>query len=127
MRMTYEYKCELIRVVDGDTIKISVSLGFSVWLRNETLRLNGIDTCESRINLKRFPKRTSEKERGLAAKARLKELLPKQFIIKTMKKSTGKFGRILAVPIVDGVDICQQLIDEGHARPYFGGTKEPWV
>lgn len=88
----YEYKCELIRVVDGDTIKISVSLGFSVWLRNETLRLNGIDTCESRINLKRFPERASEKERGLAAKARLKELLPKQFIIRTMKKPRVNLG-----------------------------------
>ena len=31
--MTYEYKCELIKVVDGDTIDVSVDLGFKVWLR----------------------------------------------------------------------------------------------
>jgi micrococcal nuclease len=46
--MTYEYKCELIRVVDGDTIDVSVDLGFKVWLRKERVRLLGINTPESR-------------------------------------------------------------------------------
>ena len=63
----------------------------------------------------------------MAAKARLKELLPKKFIIKTFKEEKGKFGRVLGVPFVDSVDICQQLIKEGHAREYTGGKKKPWV
>ncbi len=63
----------------------------------------------------------------MAAKARLKELLPKNFIVKTYKDEKGKFGRVLGIPFVDGVDICQQLIDEGHAREYHGGSKKPWV
>ena len=119
--MTYEYKCELIRVVDGDTIDVSVDLGFKVWLRGERVRLLGINTPESRT------KNKAEKILGLAAKARLKEILPKKFTIKTTKDGKGKFGRILATPFVDGKDICQQLIEEGHAREYHGGKKTVWV
>lgn len=123
MRMTYEYKCELIRVVDGDTIDVSVDLGFKVWLRKERVRLLGINTPESRT------RNLEEKALGLASKERLKELLPKRFIIKTSKDGKGKFGRILAIPFVDGEDICERMVLEGHARPYFGvaKSKEPCV
>ena len=121
MRMTYEYKCELIKVVDGDTIDVSVDLGFKVWLRKERVRLLGINTPESRT------RNLAEKKMGLASKERLKELLPKRVIIRTSKDGKGKFGRILATPIVDDVDICEQMVSEGFARPYFGGSKEPWT
>ena len=121
MRMTYEYNCELVRVVDGDTIDVNVDLGYKVWLRKERVRLLGINTPESRT------RNLEEKALGLASKERLKELLPKRFIIRTSKDGKGKFGRILAVPIVDGEDICERMVLEGHARPYFGGSKEPWT
>lgn len=117
----YEYRCTLRRVVDGDTIDVDVDLGFKVTLSNERVRLQGINTAESRT------KNKAEKILGLAAKERLKELLPKKFTIKTTKDGKGKFGRILAEPIVDGVNICQKMVDEGHARNYFGGKKTPWV
>lgn len=117
----YEYRCVLDRVVDGDTIDVSIDLGFKVWLHKERVRLLGIDTPESRT------RNLEEKALGLAAKEHLKKLLPKRFIIKTSKDGKGKFGRILAEPIVDGVNICQQMIDEGHAREYFGGKKKSWT
>ena len=117
----YEYRCTLRRVVDGDTIDVDVDLGFKVTLSNERVRLQGINTAESRT------KNKAEKILGLAAKERLKELLPKKFTIKTTKDGKGKFGRILAEPIVDGVNICQKMVDEGHAKNYFGGKKTPWV
>ena len=44
----YEYKCTLLRVVDGDTIDVDIDLGFKVWLRKERVRMVGIDTPESR-------------------------------------------------------------------------------
>tara|TARA_R100000687_G_C6401933_1_gene142304 strand:- start:153 stop:512 length:360 start_codon:yes stop_codon:yes gene_type:complete len=119
--MTYEYKCKLVRIIDGDTIDISLDLGFSVWMLKQRVRLLGINTPESRT------RNLEEKALGLAAKAHLKKLLPKRFIIKTSKDGKGKFGRILAEPIVDGVNICQQMIDDNHARPYFGGKKAPWT
>ena len=117
----YEYRCNLIRVIDGDTIDVCIDLGFKITIANERVRLLGIDTPESRTRNK------EEKVLGLAAKARLKELLPKNFIVKTYKDEKGKFGRVLGVPFVDSVDICQQLIEEGHAREYTGGKKKPWI
>lgn len=117
----HEYRCSLDRIIDGDTIDVHIDLGFKIILSKERVRLHGINTPESRT------RNLEEKALGLAAKARLKELLPKKFIIKTFKDETGKFGRILGIPFVDDVDICQQLVDEGHAREYHGGTKIPWV
>ena len=44
----YEYKCEIVRVVDGDTVDVNIDLGFNTWLWKERIRLKGIDTPESR-------------------------------------------------------------------------------
>jgi len=122
----YEYKCTLLRVVDGDTIDVDIDLGFKVWLRKERVRMVGIDTPESRT------RNLAEKKLGLAWKARLKELLPKTFMLVTHKDGKGKFGRILGEPIVDHpefgkINICNKMVEEGHARVYTGGTKVPWI
>ena len=122
----YEYKCTLLRVVDGDTIDVDIDLGFKVWLRKERVRMVGIDTPESRT------RNLAEKKLGLASKARLKELLPKTFMLVTHKDGKGKFGRILGETIVDHpefgkIDICNKMVEEGHARVYTGGTKVPWI
>ena len=64
----------------------------------------------------------AEKKLGLAAKERLKELCVGNFKIKSLGK--GKYGRILGIPYTEnGEDICQMLIDEGHAVEYHGGKK----
>ena len=68
----YEYKCVLRRIIDGDTIVVDIDLGFKVFLQKEKVRLFGINTPESRT------RNLEEKKLGLAAKARLKELLPKE-------------------------------------------------
>ena len=65
----YQYKAQLIKVVDGDTIEVDFDLGFGVWLRNQRIRLYGIDTPESRTSDK------EEKARGLISKAKLNEVL----------------------------------------------------
>ena len=44
----YEYKCEIVKIVDGDTIDVNIDLGFGTWIHNERIRLYGIDTPESR-------------------------------------------------------------------------------
>ena len=64
----YEYRVHILRVVDGDTVDVDIDLGFGIWLRNERVRIMGIDTPESRTRDK------VEKVFGLAAKKRLKEL-----------------------------------------------------
>ena len=114
----YEYKDIIRRVVDGDTVDITLDLGFDI-LYNNRLRLHGIDTPESRT------RDLEEKKLGLAAKERVKELCPvgSTVTIKTIKDGRGKFGRILGEIYVGDVNVNKQLIKEGHAVEYFGGKK----
>ena len=58
----YEYKCKMVRVVDGDTVDVDIDLGFGVWLRKQRIRMYGIDTPESRTSDK------VEKKYGLVCK-----------------------------------------------------------
>ena len=58
----FEYKCKMVKVVDGDTVDVDIDLGFGVWLRKQRIRLYGIDTPEARTS------DDVEKVYGLAAK-----------------------------------------------------------
>lgn len=113
----YYYRCDVVRVIDGDTIDCDIDCGFSIIQKKQRLRLAGIDTPESRTRNK------AEKVLGLAAKDRLIALCGDEVFIKSLGK--GKYGRILAVPYtLDGTNICKQLIIEGHAVEYWGGKKK---
>jgi micrococcal nuclease len=122
----YEYKCKILRVVDGDTVDVDIDLGFGMWMHKERVRMMGIDTPESRTRDK------VEKAFGLASKARLKELLPigsmsvlKTEIDRSGEDSRGKFGRVLGDFITNDEKRCTDiLIEEGHAVAYFGGSKD---
>ena len=46
----FEYKCKMVKVVDGDTVDVDIDLGFGIWLRKQRIRLYGIDTPESRTS-----------------------------------------------------------------------------
>ena len=118
----YEYKCNIVKIVDGDTVDVDIDLGFGVWLKDERVRIMGIDTPESRTRDK------VEKKFGLASKARLKELLGKDTILKTQvgrggEDMKGKFGRILGDFLVHGKKAGEILIKEGHAVAYHGQNK----
>jgi|TARA_A200000159_G_scaffold163951_1_gene191884 micrococcal nuclease len=121
----YEYKCKVLRIVDGDTVDIDIDLGFGIWMHRERVRIMGIDTPESRTRDK------VEKTFGLASKARLKDMLPigsiqilKTEIDRSGEDKKGKFGRILGDFLIDGRRVTEILVEEGHAVAYFGGSKE---
>ena len=121
----YEYKCKILRVVDGDTVDVDIDLGFGVWMHKERVRMMGIDTPESRTRDK------VEKAFGLASKDRLKELLPigsigvlKTEIDRSGEDKKGKFGRILGDFFIEDKRATDILIEEGHAVAYFGGSKD---
>ena len=106
----YQYKAKVLNVVDGDTIDVSIDLGLQIHTL-QRIRLYGIDTPE----------------RGqpgfLEASDRLKYLiLDKNVIIKTYKVS--KYGQYLGEIMFDEMNINEMMITEGHAKKYFGGTKE---
>lgn len=127
----YEYRCKVIRIVDGDTVDVDIDLGFGVWLKDERVRIMGIDTPESRTRDK------VEKLFGTAAKERLKQLISGKSgpILKTQvnkdgEDMKGKFGRILGdFECYDHKHdawrmVTDVLVEEGHAVAYFGGSKE---
>ena len=118
----YEYRAKLVKVVDGDTVDVDIDLGFGIWLRNERVRIMGIDTPESRTRDK------VEKVFGLAAKERLKKLIEKDTILKTFaakdgEDMKGKFGRILGDFICGDKMVTEIMIEEGHAVKYWGQNK----
>lgn len=120
----YEYKCKVLRVVDGDTVDVDIDLGFGIVLSDERVRIMGIDTPESRTRDK------VEKLFGKASKHRLESLLGEVAILKTQinkdgEDMKGKFGRVLGDFVTeDGRMATEVMIDEGHCVPYFGGSKE---
>ena len=116
----YEYRVYIKRVVDGDTVDVDIDLGFGVMLKQERVRIMGIDTPESRTRDK------IEKVFGLASKARLKEILGKEAVLVCKEyDAKGKFGRILGdFTTNDGRMVTDVMISEGHCVAYFGGSKE---
>ena len=116
----FQYKAEVIRVVDGDTIDASVDLGFDTW-KKVRIRFQGFNAPESRT------RNLEEKKRGLAAKDRVKEILEEngnKFILKS--HGVGKYGRCLGeifVETLGGDSLQKTLINEGHGVEYNGGKR----
>jgi len=119
----YIYRIKSVhKVVDGDTIDADIDLGFDISL-TKRIRLAGIDTPESRT------KDEYEKKLGLEAKDWLKHRLQfaKDIIIRTeLPDSTEKYGRIIGHLFINGeeVSLNNQMIAEGYAWEYDGGTKQ---
>jgi micrococcal nuclease len=119
----YVYRIRSVhKVVDGDTIDADIDLGFDISL-TKRIRLAGIDTPESRTT------NAYEKKLGLEVKTWLKDRLEfaKDILIKTeLPDSTEKYGRIIGHLYVNGeeISINNQMITEGYAWEYDGGTKK---
>jgi micrococcal nuclease len=119
----YQYKCKILKVLDGDTVDIDLDLGFKIILSNQRVRMAGVDTPESRTAI------AEEKVRGQLSKKKLAEKLPigSWQIIETQKSDSNddKFGRILGVFILeDGTRVNDWLIQNNYAVPYKGENKE---
>jgi micrococcal nuclease len=120
----FEYRCKLVKVVDGDTVDIDIDLGFGVWLNDQRVRLYGIDTPESRTRDK------DEKIYGLAAKDFVVDFLnDKDLILKTkVYDAKGKFGRILGeiwrTTNYADKSVNDYLIEKYHAVAYHGQSKD---
>ena len=116
----YEYGCQVTRVVDGDTIDVDLDLGFDIIYKCR-VRLYGIDTPESRTRNK------DEKVRGKLAAKFLQNAISngENVILQTqLKDSKGKFGRVLASVVVDGININQRMVTNHLAVRYEGQSKK---
>lgn len=121
----YEYRCEVVRVVDGDSVEVDIDLGFDVWLRRQSVRLSGIDAPELRS------KDPDERGRANAARTALFGLLhagetfrPRATLRCERYDASEKFGRILGRLVTpDGADCAAVLLERGLVRPYDGGPR----
>ena len=116
----YEYKCEVTRVVDGDTIDCVLDLGFSI-LHKCRVRLYGIDTPESRT------RDLDEKARGKLASKFLQDSIDngKDIVLRSeLKDSKGKYGRVLGSIVVDDLDINKAMVANNLAVKYYGQSKD---
>ena len=108
-------------VYDGDTF-YSDLCALPKPLSEVSIRIVGIDTPEIRTTC------ASEKVLGYAAKAKLQELFEGQNVVVVKDVEWDKYGGRIdgRVFLEDGTDIAAKMIESGLARPYEGGTREPW-
>lgn len=107
----YEYEADLVRVVDGDTVRFKVDLGFAITTESN-FRLLGIDAPEVR---------GAEREEGLkSADALTERITGKRLKIKTTKPD--KYGRWLCIIFAreehTWVDVNDWMVKAGHAKEY---------
>ena len=111
----YRYRCNLIRVVDGDTVIADVDLGFKTW-RKIVLRLADIDAPEVRT------KDLSEKEAGLKSAHRLELMLLDENpdgIFYIDSEGVDSFGRSIAtIYLENGKNINTVMLNENLAKEW---------
>ena len=118
---------EIVKVLDGDTIDVLIDLGFDLF-KKERVRIAGVDTPEKRT------RDLEEKALGIDATNWLKKKLEDtiagdgdELTIRTeLVGGTGKYGRLLGWRYIneDAVSLNEQMITEGYAWAYDGGTKQ---
>ena len=124
----WTYAARVVSSHDADTVGLAIDAGLGVTV-HESCRLLGIQAAEvGGPNVS-----PEEKAAGFAARDRLREILAaagNAVVVRTKKDTREGRGRYLATLFVvepDGSwrDVCQQLVDEGHATPYDGKGKAP--
>ena len=117
---------EVVKIIDGDTADFILDLGFDLY-KKERVRVAGVDTPEKRT------KNLEEKALGIEATNWLKEKLEgaiagdDELSVRTeLVGGTGKYGRLLGWLYIgdDSVSLNEQMITEGYAHAYDGGTKD---
>ena len=117
---------EINRVLDGDTIDVTIDLGFDLY-KKERVRVAGVDTPEKRT------RNPEEKELGIDATEWLKAKLEgaisgdDELSVRTeLVGGVGKYGRLLGWLYIGDAELSlnEQMITEGYAHAYDGGTKD---
>ena len=110
MEYLYWYKAYVTGVYDGDSITIDIDLGFGIIMKKQKIRLAEIDTPELRGD---------EREQGLISRDWLREkILEKNISINTIKDTTGKYGRYIGYIYLNGINLNEQMLNEGLAEDY---------
>jgi len=123
--MDFKFPAKLVEVVDGDTLRCDLDLGFHMWLRDVLVRLERIDTPETRT------KNKLEKEAGLAVQRWLRlYLADRKNVFQVHSYELDKYGRVLGD--VDcgngGPSLYNALLERGFAQMCGAdGQRKPWT
>tara|TARA_R110000822_G_scaffold216162_2_gene350925 strand:- start:47 stop:469 length:423 start_codon:yes stop_codon:yes gene_type:complete len=120
----YIYNVRIKKIIDGDTVKVDIDLGFDMILRNQNIRLFGIDAPESRT------KNPLEKKYGLITKEIVESIMPvgSTHQMVSTKSGKGKFGRILGEFLINDSEIgnhrynLNRWLVENHYAVEYDGT-----
>lgn len=116
--MSYEYEILNVKVIDGDTIKCDIDCGLNIVLKNQTVRIFGVDCPESRTT------DLTEKKYGLLAKSHIKEFIRLYNPVLIVQSTADKYGRLLGDLKSGELTASQSLIDNHLAVAYFGKSKD---
>ena len=109
--MNYKYKAKVVAIYDADTITVDIDLGFFMVMRNQRVRLYGINAPEMR---------GVDKPKGIKSRDWLRgAILNTEVELETFKDKKGKYGRWLATVYKDGVDLNAALVERGLAEVNF--------
>lgn len=114
----YEYKVDIVRVIDGDTFVCNIDLGFEVILKNKHVRIAHINAPENNTDAGKAATRylaymlIPHKDQNVV-------YLP-EVILNVKNHKHDKYGRILAEVKVDGRMMHEVMVEDGHAVPYEG-------
>lgn len=111
-KQLFFYESFVRSIVDGDTIRVDIDLGFNIWSMNSSVRLAGLDAPELR---------GEERPEGLKSKDWLISQIPvgTRIFIQTTKDSREKYGRYLAtIYLIDGTNLNDLMIASGFAKVY---------
>lgn len=104
----WTYPAVVVKVVDGDTIRLNLDLGLHIW-RTDNCRIGGINAPEMNT------------EAGQVAATAARGLLPPGAAVMFVSKQLDKYGRPLGqLLLADGIDFAEWMLDHGHAVPYAG-------
>ena len=111
---------KVISVYDGDTFRVNIDSLPPIVGKNIPIRVNGIDTPEIR------GKCQYEKNLALEARDFVRAKLANAKEIELTNLQRGKYFRVVANVLVDGVSLEQELLDNELAYEYDGGKKLSW-
>ena len=110
MSKSWIYHANITKIYDGDTITCDIDCGFGVWLKNQKIRLYGLNCPEIR---------GANRQKGLESRDRLREkILNKCVLIQTLKDKKGKYGRYLGIIYYNNENINNWLIKNKLAIEY---------
>ncbi len=111
---------KVISVYDGDTFRVNIDSLPPIVGKNIPIRVNGVDTPEIR------GKCQYEKDLALEARDFVRAKLANAKEIKLTNLQRGKYFRVVANVVVDGVSLEKELLDNKLAYEYSGGKKLSW-